>query len=58
MKIKIEQNCTGIGKFHWELHTGPEDLDLFSGYTDTLGEAFQEIVRMDILNSYGYYLER
>ena len=54
MKIKIEQNCTGIGKFRWELHTGPEHIDSYSGETDTLGEAFQEIVRMDTLNSFDY----
>ena len=55
MKIEIEQDCTGTGKFKWNLATGPEHIDLFSGTADTLGEAFQEIVRMDTLNATQYF---
>lgn len=55
MKIQIEQDCTGTGRFQWSLSTGPEHIDLFSGYTDTLGEAFEEIVRMETLNATNYF---
>jgi len=55
MKIQIEQDCTGTGRFQWNLQTGPEHIDLFSGYTDTLGEAFEEIVRMETLNATNYF---
>jgi hypothetical protein len=55
MKIQIEQDCSGVGKFRWSLETGPEHIDLFSGYADTLGEAFEEIVRMETLNATNYF---
>jgi hypothetical protein len=55
MKIEIEQNCSGTGKFRWEFFTGPEHIDVFSGTADTLGECFQEIIRMDTLNAQHYY---
>jgi len=55
MKIQIEQDCTGTGRFRWSLNTGPEHIDLFSGHTDTLGEAFEEIVRTETLNATNYF---
>lgn len=57
MKIQIEQDCTGTGKFLWNFQTGPEHIDLFSGEADTLGETFQEIIRMETLNAINYYDE-
>ena len=55
MKIEIEQDITGTGKFRWALETGPEHIDVFSGTADTLGECFQEIIRMDTLNATQYF---
>jgi hypothetical protein len=54
MKIEIEQNCSGTGEYRWSLETGPEHIDVFSGTADTLGECFQEIIRMDTLNAQHY----
>ena len=55
MKIEIEQSPTGTGNFIWSLETGPEHIDVYSGTADTLGECFQEIIRMDTLNAQHYY---
>ena len=55
MKIQIEQSHTGTGNFIWSLETGPEHIDIFSGTADTLGECFQEIVRMETLNATQYF---
>jgi hypothetical protein len=57
MKILIEQDSTGTGRFRWALETGPEHIDLFSGFADTLGETFEEIVRMNTLNAAHYFGE-
>ena len=54
MKIEIEQSHTGTGEFRWSLETGPEHIDVYSGTADTLGECFQEIIRMDTLNALDY----
>ncbi len=54
MKIEIEQHCSGTGEYRWSLETGPEHIDVFSGTADTLGECFQEIIRMDTLNAQHY----
>jgi len=54
MKIQIEQSPTGTGEFRWALETGPEHIDVYSGTADTLGECFQEIIRMDTLNALDY----
>jgi hypothetical protein len=54
MKIEIEQSPTGTGEFRWALETGPEHIDVYSGTADTLGECFQEIIRMDTLNALDY----
>ena len=54
MKIEIEQSSTGTGEFRWTLETGPECIDVYSGTADTLGECFQEIIRMETLNTTQY----
>jgi hypothetical protein len=58
IEIEIEQDCTGTGKFRWGLETGSEHIDIFSGTADTLGECFQEIVRMETLNALNYREDR
>jgi hypothetical protein len=54
MKIEIEQNCSGTGKFRWELHTGPENIDEYTGYCYTIGECFEKIVMWSTINSQHY----
>jgi hypothetical protein len=57
MKILIEQDSTGTGKFWWKIKTGPEHIDSYCGYADTLGEAFEEIVKSNTLNATRYFGE-
>lgn len=57
MKILIEQDSTGTGRFWWDLNTGPEHIDRYCGYADTLGEAFEEIVKRNTLNATRYFGE-
>jgi hypothetical protein len=54
MKIQIEQDITGTGTFIWSLEDGPEHIDKFSGFGDTLGECFEEIVRHRTMNAMRY----
>lgn len=54
MKILIEQNSTGTGRFWWDLNTGPEHIDRYCGFADTLGEAFEEIIKSNTFNATRY----
>ena len=57
MKIEITSRYTDNGNeiFVWFLCTGPDGIDNFSGKTDTLGEAFEEIIRKETLNATNYF---
>jgi hypothetical protein len=57
MKIQIEQDITGTGTYIWGLEDGPEHIDKFSGFADTLGECFEEIIRHQTINAIGYVYE-
>ena len=54
MKIQIEQDITGTGTYIWGLEDGPEHIDKFSGYCETLGEVFEEIIQHRAINSLNY----
>ena len=54
MKIQINQDISGLGPISWELHTGPEHIDVFSGKEDTLAECFIEIEKSFRLNNLSY----
>jgi len=54
MKIQIEQDSSGTGTFIWGLETGPERIDCYTGYADTLGECFEEIIRHRTMNAMEY----
>ena len=54
MKIEIEQDCTGTGDYRWELHTGPEHIDEYTGYCNSLGECFEKIIQFSTLNALRY----
>lgn len=52
MKIEIEQQTSGTYK--WGLETGPEHIDCYTGYAETLGECFEEIIRHRTMNAMEY----
>ena len=54
MKIQIEDDFTGTKTFIWGLETGPEHIDKYSGFADTIGECFQEIIRHQTMNDLEY----
>lgn len=54
MKIEIEQDCTGTGDYRWELHTGPEHIDSYTGHCSSLGECFEKIIQFSTLNALSY----
>jgi hypothetical protein len=54
MKIEIEQDCSGTGDYRWEIHTGPERIDSYTGYCYTLGECFEKIIIFRTLNAQHY----
>src|SRR6056300_502181 len=54
MRIEITQDPSGIGDYRWELHTGPERIDSYTGYCYSLGECFEEIVKWNTLNALHY----
>ena len=54
MKIQIEQDSSGTGTFIWGLETGPERIDCYTGYCETLGECFEEIIRHLTMNTMEY----
>ena len=54
MKIEIEQDSSSTGLYKWGLETGPERIDCYTGYCETLGEVFEEIIRHRTMNSLEY----
>jgi len=54
MRIEITQDPSGTGDYRWELHTGPERIDSYTGYCYSLGECFEEIVKWNTLNALHY----
>ena len=58
MKIKIENDFTGTSSYIWSLETGPEHIDCYTGYCETLGECFEEIIRHRTINALEYANEK
>ena len=54
MRIEITQDPSGTGDYRWEIHTGPERIDSYTGYCYSLGECFEEIVKWNTLNALHY----
>jgi hypothetical protein len=54
MKIEILDNPKD-GTYTWKLWTGPDSIDEYDGLVSSLGEAFEEIIKWEILNSKSYY---
>lgn len=42
------------GEYHWELYDGPDGVDHFTGVGINLGDAFEQIVRAQLVNSMKY----
>lgn len=42
------------GEFHWELYDGPDGIDHFTGVASSLGEAFENIIKQQLINSMKY----
>jgi hypothetical protein len=54
MEIKIKQDSSGTGAITWELHTGPEEIDEYTGVEDTLDECFKKIKQSILFNCLDY----
>ena len=54
--MKIEINYSPSTEHYvWKLWTGPDGIDDYEGVAISLGECFQEIIRMDTLNATQYF---
>jgi len=42
------------GEYHWELYDGPDGIDHFTGSSYSLGDAFESIIREQLINSLRY----
>ena len=42
------------GEYHWELYDGPDGIDHFTGFSSSLGEAFESIIKKQLINSLQY----
>ena len=51
MNIEI---CYKQGEYHWELYDGPDGIDHFNGTAFSLGDAFEQIIKHQIMNSIQY----
>jgi hypothetical protein len=53
MHIEIDDNClTGI--YSWTLYDGPEEIDEFRGFENTLGEVFEKVILHRTQNALSY----
>lgn len=42
------------GEYHWSMYDGPDGIDHFTGTANSLGDAFEQIVKKQLLNSLNY----
>lgn len=55
LKMKIEILRDSItGNYSWVLDDGPENIDKFSGFENTLGEVFEKIITCRVKNALSY----
>jgi hypothetical protein len=54
MKIVITGNPQD-DNYSWKLYTGADGADEYNGLCSSLGEAFEEIIKWEVLNSKSYY---
>lgn len=52
MIIKITHDFNK--NFIWELYDGPDGIDYFTGYGETLGDCFESIISTRTLNALSY----
>ena len=53
MKIEILRDSI-TGNYSWVLDEGPENIDEFCGFENTLGEVFEEIIHYRAISGLGY----
>jgi hypothetical protein len=53
MKIEILRDSI-TGNYSWVLYDGPENIDKFSGFENTLGEVFEKIITCRVKNALSY----
>ena len=53
MKIEILRDFI-TGNYSWVLDAGPENIDEFSGFENTLGEVFEKIITCRVKNALSY----
>jgi hypothetical protein len=56
MKIEITEDFI-TGTYSWALFDGPENIDEFYGYENTLGEVFEKIIYHQTQNALSYGIE-
>ena len=42
------------GEYHWSMYDGPDGTDHFTGIAFSLGDAFEQIIKHQIINSIKY----
>ena len=53
MKIEILQDPL-TGCYNWVFYDGPDGIDEFSGFENTLGEVFEKIITYRVKNALSY----
>jgi len=51
--MKLEVNYRN-GHYYWVLFDGPEGIDMVEGYSDSLGQAFEQIIQKRYENALNY----
>lgn len=51
MNIEI---CYKQGEYHWSMYDGPDGVDHYTGIAISLGDAFEQIIKNQIMNSIQY----
>lgn len=59
MKIEInvvhDLSQLKVTRYKWQLWTGPDGIDNYEGNADSLADCFEQITKVDFLNSFSYY---
>ena len=53
MKIEILRDSI-TGNYSWVLDEGPENIDVYCGFENTLGEVFEKIITCRVKNALSY----
>lgn len=53
MKIEITDDFI-TGMYNWVFYDGPENIDVYCGFENTLGEVFEKIITCRVKNALSY----